>query len=214
MKKLVAIAAAVAAIAPFAARAESTLTVNPGASSTTATARLDFSINVPKMLFLQIGTGTSYAANGTVNNISFDVPAGSSGSGASIAGAGGDLAGGGVTVRVMGNTGNVSISNTVTGPLSSGVAGAPVVQWSDIVVTAGALATTTNGFTNAAIAHPAFNTGASGGQSPLVSLTTPNGVVRREGSWTFAYANTAFLPAGTYGTSANNGRVTYTAAAA
>ena len=216
MKKLVAIAAAVAAIAPFAARAESTLTVNPGTGTTTATAHLDFTINVPKMLFLQIGTGTSYAANGTVSNIIFDVPAGSNGGGA-IAGTGGDLSGGSVTVRVVGNTGNVGITNSVTGPLTSGVVGAPTVPWSDITVTPSALATTTFGFTNTGISHPTFNTAASGGQSPLVSLIASNGVVRQEGSWTFAYANKLFLPAGTYGgstPSANNGRVTYTAAAA
>ena len=45
-----------------------------------------------------------------------DVPAGSNGNGTQIAGTGGDLAGGGVTVRVLSNTGTVSISNAVTGP--------------------------------------------------------------------------------------------------
>jgi hypothetical protein len=45
-------------------------------------------------------------------------------------------------------------------------------------------------------------------------LTASAGLVRREGSWTFAYANNTVMPAGTYGdTSTNKGQVTYTATA-
>jgi hypothetical protein len=210
MKKLLAIAA-LAAIAPLMAQAESNFVTGNGALS--ADARLDFSITIPKVLFLQVGTGTSYAANGAVNNIAFAVPTGSVGNGTQVAGAGGDLAGGGVTVRVLGNGGNVTLSNATTGPLSNGVIGDPTVPWSEIEVTAGALPTGTAGFTNAAIIHPPFNTGLAGGNSTTpTSLTATGGVVRQEGSWTFAYANTATLPAGTYGnTAANNGRVIYTA---
>lgn len=212
MKKLL-LVTALAAIAPLAAQAESNFVTGTGTLS--ASAKLDFVITIPKVLFLQVGTGTSNAANATVNDITFAVPAGNVGNGTAVAGTGGDLAGGGVTVRVLGNSGTVSLGNTVTGPLSSGVSGDPTVPWSDIVVTAGALATTTTGFTNAAIAHPAFNTAAAGGASTTpTTLAASGGLVRREGSWTFAYANTATLPAGTYGSNAaNNGIVTYTATA-
>ena len=197
MKKLLAIAA-LAAIAPLMAQAESNFVTGNGALS--ADARLDFSITIPKVLFLQVGTGTSYAANGAVNNIAFAVPTGSVGNGTQVAGAGGDLAGGGVTVRVLGNSGNVTLDNATTGPLSNGVIGAPTVPWSAIEVTADT------------IAHPPFNTGAGGSSASPTTLTATGGLVRQEGSWTFAYANTATLPAGTYGnTAANNGRVTYTA---
>ena len=117
-----------------------------------------------------------------------------------MAGVGGDLTGGAVTVRVLANAGTVTLSNATTGPLTSGVAGNPTVPWSDIAVTGGALAATTPGFTNAAIAHPPFNTGAAGGATATpTTLAATAGLVRREGSWTFAYANTATLPAGTYG---------------
>jgi hypothetical protein len=210
MKKLLVIAA-LATIAPLMAQAESKFVT--GNSGLSATANLDFSITIPKVLFLQVGTGTSYADNGAMNNIAFDVPAGGVGSGTQVAGAGGDLVGGGVTVRVLGNSGNVTLNNKTTGPLSNGVSGDPTVPWSDIVVTAGALPTTTSGFSNAAIAHPAFNIAAGGGDSTTpTTLIATGGLVRQEGSWTFAYANTAALPAGTYGnTAANNGRVTYTA---
>ncbi|NDZ14416.1 hypothetical protein C7T35_26880 [Variovorax sp. WS11] len=212
MKKLL-LVTALAAIAPLAAQAESNFVTGTGALS--ASAKLDFVITIPKVLFLQVGTGTSNANNTTVNDITFAVPAGNVGNGTAVAGTGGDLAGGGVTVRVLGNSGTVSLGNTVTGPLSSGTAGNPTVPWSDIVVTAGALATATTGFTNAAIVHPAFNTAAAGGASATpTTLAASGGLVRREGSWTFAYANTATLPAGTYGnTVANNGTVTYTATA-
>lgn len=211
MKKLL-VLAALATIAPLMAQAESNF-VTGSSGALSASAKLDFSITIPKVLFLQVGTGTSYTDNGAVNNIAFAVPAGSVGDSTPVAGAGGDLAGGGVTVRVLGNSGNVTLDNTTTGPLSNGVSGDPTVPWSDIVVTAGALPTTTAGFSNAAIAHPAFNAGPGGGASTApTTLTATGGLVRQEGSWTFAYANTATLPAGTYGsTAANNGRVTYTA---
>ncbi|VTU14854.1 hypothetical protein [Variovorax sp. RA8] len=211
MKKLLVIAA-LATIAPLMAQAESKFVT--GNSGLSASANLDFSVTIPKVLFLQVGTGTSYADNSAVNKIAFDVPAGSVGSGTRVAGSGGDLpVGGGVTVRVLGNSGNVTLDNTTTGPLSNGVSGDPTVPWSHIEVTAGALPTGTAGFTNAAITHPPFNIGAAGGNSTTpTSLTATGGVVRQEGSWNFAYANTATLPAGTYGnTAANNGRVTYTA---
>ncbi|MDQ0570886.1 hypothetical protein QFZ42_002720 [Variovorax paradoxus] len=213
MKKLLLITAIASALAPLAAQAESTFVTSAGAQS--ASARLDFKVVVPKVLFLQVGTGTNLANNATVNKVSFDVPAGAIGNGTAVAGTGGDLAGGGVTVRVLGNSGTVSLTNATTGQLTSGVAGDPTVPWTDIVVTPGALATTTTGYTNAAIAHPPFNNAAAGGASATATtLTASAGLVRREGSWTFAYANTATLPAGTYGdTTGNNGRVTYTATA-
>ncbi|CAN7654742.1 hypothetical protein LJR290_005108 [Variovorax sp. LjRoot290] len=212
MKKLI-LVTALAAIAPLAAQAESNFVTGSGAQS--AAAKLDFKVVVPKVLFLQVGTGTNLANNATVDNVTFDVPAGAIGNGTAVAGTGGDLAGGGVTVRVLGNSGTVSLTNATTGQLSSGVAGNPTVPWADIVVTAGALATTTAGYTNAAIAHPPFNDAAGGGASATATtLAASAGLVRREGSWTFAYANTATLPAGTYGdTVGNNGRVTYTATA-
>lgn len=212
MKRLL-LAAVLAALVPLAAQAESNFVTGSGALS--ASAKLDFIITIPKVLFLQVGTGTNFTNNATVDNITFAVPAANVGNGTAVAGAGGDLSAGAVTVRVLGNSGNVSLTNATTGPLSTGVVGNPTVPWSDINVTTGALATTTAGFTNAAIAHPPFNTGVSGGASGTpTSLTATTGLVRREGSWTFAYANTATLPAGTYGnTAGNNGIVTYTATA-
>jgi hypothetical protein len=219
MKKLL-LLAAVAGLLPPALHAESSVTSSlTAAAPAPAAARLDFRINIPKVLFLQIGTGaaTPLTALGTINMINFDVPAGNVGNGTAVAPSGGDLNGGtSVTVRVYANSGSrVDLTSTTTGPMTAG--GAASVPWSDIAVTTAALATPTLGYSNVAVPHPAFTTGASGGTSAAVALTgagggSPAGLVRREGSWTFAYANTATLPAGTYGDIvANNGRVTYTA---
>ncbi|MGJ3699949.1 hypothetical protein [Variovorax sp. AFSI2.2] len=215
MKKLLLIAAVAATLAPFASQAESNFVTASGSSTPSASAKLDFKIVVPKVLFLQVGTGSSMADNTTVDKLTFTVPASDIGNSVAVAGTGGDLSAGAVTVRVLGNSGNVTLSNITAGQLSNGVSGDPTVPWTDITVTAGALATTTSGYTNAAIAHPPFNNGATGGASATATtLTASAGLVRREGSWTFAYANTSVMPAGTYGdTIANKGQVTYTATA-
>jgi len=184
-----------------------------GGSNLSASAKLDFSVIIPRVLFLQVGTGTTspYSDNLAVDSIAFSVPTGSIGTG-SMSGTGGDLTNGAVTVRVLGNGGDVGLTNSVNGPLGSGNALNPTtVAWSDISVTSAALASGTPGFSPTAITHPTFNTAVTGGSSAAVALPAASGVVRREGSWTFAYANNKVLPAGTYGTAANNGRVTYTA---
>ena len=54
--KLSTLAAAVALASPFAANAESNFTTGGGANIT-ATARVNFSVDIPKFVFLQVGTG-------------------------------------------------------------------------------------------------------------------------------------------------------------
>ena len=45
-----------------------------------------------------------------------------------------------------------------------------------------------------------------------VALTAVGGVVNQDAKWTYQYANSAIVPADTYGgVNTNNGRVTYTA---
>ena len=206
MNKILALAVLAAAL-PFAAQAESNV------STTAASAKLNFKVVVPKVIFLQVGTGTMMGANATTNTLSFDVPAGAVGNGAAVAATGGDVGAGGngVTVRVFGNNGNVTLNNSVTGPLRN-AANSQSIPWSDIAVTPAALTSATTGWTNGTIAHPAFATGTSGGSGAAVTLNASNGVVRQEGMWTFAYANTALVGAGTYGaTGGTEGVVTYTA---
>ncbi|MGH6625353.1 MAG: hypothetical protein ACRECD_02205 [Burkholderiaceae bacterium] len=211
MKKLALAASLGILIAtPMLSHAESTFV--SGAGATTASARLDFSIVIPKVLYVRVGTGTNNATNATVDLINFTVPAANLGDATVINAdaASGDLTNGAVTVRIYGNGGNINLNSATTGPMTTGTAGEEV-SWSRVTVTPAALASTTAGFTNGAITHPAFNTGASGGAGTATTLTATNKVVRQEGQWSFAYANQDVVAAGTYGgTVARNGRVTYT----
>ena len=65
-------AVALALAAPMLANAESQFTTGAG-SPITATAHLDFQITIPKVLFLQVGTGTAMGTNAAVNQIAFTV---------------------------------------------------------------------------------------------------------------------------------------------
>lgn len=211
MKKAL-FAVALASVLPFAAQAESTF-VSPAPANASASARVDFRITVPRVLYLQVGTGTNFASNTAIDLIDFTVPAATMGNGVPIAAtaASGDRTNGAVTIRVLGNGGNISLNSATGGPLGNGAG--QTVGWGQINVAAAALPSgTTAGFTNGAIVHPAFNTGASGGGGTATTLTATAGVVRQEGQWTYSYLNQNPLAAGTYGgVDTNNGRVSYTA---
>jgi hypothetical protein len=211
MKKLL-LVSALAGLAPLMAQAESQL-VAPAPANATATARVDFRITIPRSLFLRVGTGTDFANNPTIDLIDFVVPAGNIGDGTVVnATAGGDISAGVVTVRVKGNGGDVSLNSNTTGPLNTGVVGAPTIGWDQISVAAAPHPVSTTGFTNTGIAHPAFNTGATGGAGTAVPLTATGKLVRQEGQWKYAYLNANLVPAGVYGgVNTNNGRVSYTA---
>jgi hypothetical protein len=212
MKKLIVVSAlSLAGLLSTAVQAESQF-VNPATTGSVATARLDFTVVIPQVLFLRVGTSSgNTATDGTIDGITYTVPAANVGDASVIAGVGGDLTAGAVTVRVYGNGGGINLNSNTTGPLTTGVAG-EVIPWSQISVASAALAATTPGFTNAAITHPAFNTGAAGGAGTVTALAATNKVVRVEGRWTYTYLNANTVPAGTYGgTVARNGRVTYTA---
>jgi hypothetical protein len=194
-------AALVAAIAlPFMAHAESS--INTGVASPLPTsARLDFKITVPKVIYLRVGTGTNLAANGTIDLIDFTVPAASLGNGTAIAAtaASGDLTNGAVTARVIGNNGTVTFTSTTTGALSNGT---DTISYGQISAAVATLTSAT------ALPHPALVDGAT----TTVSLTPVGKVVNQDAKWTFTYLNAAVVAAGTYGgINTNNGRVTYTA---
>ncbi len=211
MKKLL-LVSALAGLASFAALAESNL-VSPAPAAAVASARVDVRVRVPRVLYLRVGTGTSFSSDGTIDLIDFSVPAANVGDNTPVAATAGsgDLGGGAVTVRVLGNGGNITLNSTTTGPLTTGTAG-EVIGWDRITVAPAALATTTLNFNNGAITHPAFNTGAGGGAGTPTLLTATNKLVRQEGKWTYSYANADVVAAGTYGgVGVNNGRVNYTA---
>jgi|APFre7841882630_1041343.scaffolds.fasta_scaffold11610_3 hypothetical protein len=181
------------------ARAESSF--QTGAGALTATARVDFRITIPKILFLQVGTGTLYANNVAVDLIDFVVPAASIGNGTPVAATAGsgNLGNGTVTAIVRGNGGNIGLTSVATGALSNG---ADSINFSEITTTAAALTTGT------ILTPPTLANGTSGS----VTLTAVGKVVNQDAQWTYKYANSAIVPSGTYGgVNTNNGRVTYTA---
>ncbi len=197
MKKLALITALIAAFAvPHAAQAEST-----AVTTGNATARLDFRVIIPRVLFLAVGsgaTGTALTANGVIDQVTFDYTtnSGAVGSGAAAAVITGNV----VPVRVVGNNGIVALTATTTGALTNGIA-TEVIPWSEITVVSDQAAT---------LPSPVIPlTGLGAGSNVTVSSGTK--VTNRTANWTYSYANSAVLPAGTYGTVTNNGRITYTA---
>ena len=197
-------AIALAVTAPLIAQAESSLASGTGAASIGATAHLDFQVTIPKVLFLQVGAGTNMAANATVNQIAFTVPAANVGDGSVIsASAGsGDLGNGQVTAKVVGNNGAIAFSSSTSGPLGNGAG--DTISFADIAT---AVASNTSA---TPLAHPTLADGAT----TTVSLSPAIGskVVSQDAKWTYTYKNTSVAPPGTYGgVNAQNSRVTYTA---
>lgn len=193
--KLKTLAAAVALALPFTANAASDFTT--GAGALTANAHVDFSIVIPKVLYLRVGTGANLADNTTIDLVTFTVPAANVGDGTAIAGTGGDLTAGAVTARLIGNNGAVSLNVTTGGALTN--AGTDTIPYTQITTT---VATLTSG---TALAAPTLVNGAG----TAISIPATGNVVNRDARWTYAYANTNVVPPGTYGTT--NGRATYTA---
>lgn len=187
---------------PMMANAESTFTTGAG-TPLTASARLDFQVVIPKILYLRVGTGTNFANNTAVDLISFNVPAASVGNGTPVAAtaASGDLGNGAVTARVIGNNGNITFSSTTLGALGNGAG--DTISYGQIGATV----------TNLTSATPLPAPALADGATTTVTLTPVSGkVVNRDAQWTFAYANAAAVAPGTYGgVNTNNGRVTYTA---
>lgn len=192
------LAAAVAA--PLAANAESSFQTGGGALN--AQARVDFRITIPKVLFLQVGTGALFANNGTINLIDFTVPAANVGDGNSVAATAGsgDLGNGAVTAIVRANGGNVTLGASTAGAIGNGAGDS--INWNEITTTSAALSTAV------VLPAPVLANGASAN----TVLNAVANVVNQDARWTYAYDNTAIVPAGVYGgVNANNGRVTYTA---
>lgn len=195
--KLIVSAVSLAAL-PSLVLAESDFVVGAG----TASAKLDFQITIPRVLFLQVGTGTFGVDNTTVDLIEFAPTAADVINAASpISGTGGNLTGGAVTARLFGNAGAITLTSQTSGALNNG--GADSISWSEISTTVAAISGT--------LPHPTLaDTGA-----PSVNPAITNGtkVTNLHSSWTYAYSNPAAAAAGTYGgVNINNGRVTYTAA--
>jgi len=189
--KLAKIALAVAALTvPALATAESSF--QSGAGALSASAKLNIQVTIPKILFLKVGTGTFPNSDGTVDTVSITVPAANVGDGTPVAAASS------VAVQVRANNGNVTLNSNTPGPMLN-------ADNEELPYTLISASTD-----NAALGHPAF---AASGNGTAVTLTAANRVVNQTANWSFSYANTGVLAAGTYGggTPGRQGQVTYTA---
>jgi hypothetical protein len=189
---------------PLTAFAESN--VQSGAGTLTATAHVDFTIVIPQILYLRVGTGSTYntgalTSNPQVDLITFAPTAAQVGSGTALAGTGGDLTGGVETAAIVSNFGNVTLIATATGALNDG--GTDTISFAQINTAAASNTYATT------LTAPTLTNGTSGS----VVLTAPaTKVIQADAKWTYSYANTTMPPAGTYGgVNVNNSRVVYTA---
>ena len=199
--RILGIALAVAGISamPTAANAESKF-VTAASGTLAASANLDFTITIPKFVYVRIGTGSNMANSTTIDNLVYTVPAANIGDGTAIAGTGGDLTGGQVTARVIGNNGTIAFSSQTAGALSNGAG--DTISWSQMDV---AVATNTSA---TALSHPTLVDGST--TSINLAPTSGTKVTNLDAKWTFTYKNQNIVPAGTYGgVNTNNGRVVY-----
>ena len=191
---------------PMTALAESNVQTGASTAAPGATAHVDFSVVIPKILYLRVGTGSSYSTGvltsvGTIDLITFSPAAGTVGNGTAVAGTGGDLTGGIETAAIVSNSGNVTLNATASGLLSDGVG--DTIPFTQITTAASTLTSAT------ILPAPVLANGASAN----VVLTAPaSKIIIQDAKWTYSYANAANVPAGTYGgVNVNNSRVTYTA---
>ena len=191
---------------PMLTFAESNVQTGAATAAPGATAHVDFSIVIPKILYLRVGNGSSYttgvlSSNPAVDLITFSPTAAQLGNGTAIAGTGGDLTGGVETAAVVSNSGNVTLNATATGALSDGAG--DTIPFTQITTAATTLTSAT------ALPAPVLTNATSAN----VVLTAPaSKVIVQDAKWTYSYANSASVPSGTYGgVTVNNSRVVYTA---
>ena len=136
-----------------------------------------------------------------VDQILFSPTAAQLGSGTAIAGTGGDLTGGIETAAIVSNFGNVTLTATASGALTD--AATDTIAFTQITTTPSTLTSAT------ALPAPTL----ANGTSNTVTITAPaSKVIVQDAKWTYAYANSAVVPSGTYGgINTNNSRVVYTA---
>ena len=182
-----------------AAQAESRFVTGTG-TPLQANANLDFTITIPKFVYVRIGTGANSVNNATVDNLVFNVPATNVGDGTPVSGIGGDLTNGQVTARVIGNNGTIAFSSATLGALNNGAG--DTISWSQMDVAVTSLLTTTQ------LPHPTLVDAAI--TSISLPPTSGSKVTNLDATWTFTYRNDNVVPAGTYGgVNTQNGRVTY-----
>lgn len=194
---------------PLAWADQSTTTapsLNPN-QSVSASARLDFVLNIGKFIFFRVGTGAFPSASGTVDTVSFNavpsipagavVPASGNNTPVSWNGAAPTFSAASTTlpVEVRSNAGQVSIRATASVPLTSGTNSIPLSQ---IVVTS----------SDANLPAPPVPNAGTGAAVNVAGTAFSNLVTSRSANWTFAYNPPAAPAAGIY-----TGQISFTASA-
>ncbi|MDY6792553.1 MAG: hypothetical protein SWH54_14930 [Thermodesulfobacteriota bacterium] len=164
------------------ANAESNFATGAGAS---ADARLNFEIVIPPFVYFRVGT-----AGTTIDTINFSPTGNDVATGATTAGTGGDAGGGAVNVVLISNGGDVDITPSNNGGLTSG---GNTISYSQI-----------NTNVTGSITAPTLTD--AGGSTETI-LANASGIINLTSVWSYEYINPAIPPAvGTY-----TDQVTYTA---
>lgn len=179
--------------------------VSSPTQAVSASARLDFNLNIGKFIFFRVGTGAYPTASSTVDTVSLNVvplvpgtPA--NGNGAALAWNGSaspfaSIASAVLPVEVRSNAGQVSIRAAVSVPLSNGSQTLPM---SDISV----VSSDTN------LPAPPIPSSGMGSSVNIVGTSFANLVTQRSANWTFSYTGSTAPVAGAY-----SGQITFTASA-
>src|SRR5947208_10647213 len=106
---------AAAPVVPLLCHAQSNVQTGANTAAPGATAHVDFQITIPKILYLRVGTGSSYTTGvlssvGTVDLVSFAPTAAQVGNATAVAGTGGDHTNGVETAGVVSKRGNVTLN--------------------------------------------------------------------------------------------------------
>jgi hypothetical protein len=196
-----------ALVVPVVASAASTYAT--GSGTLTAAATVNFEVVIPQVLYLRVGTGSTYSTGtlstvATTDLITFSPAVGAVGNGTAVAGTGGDLTGGVETAAVVSNGGNVTlVASEAAAGLTDG--SGDYIPFTQITTTAAQ-----NTTTYTTLSAPQLN--GTGSSSTITLTASAAKVVTADAKWTYKFANTATYPGGTYGgTGVNNSLVTYTA---
>lgn len=184
-------------------------TNNNGTQAVSATARLDFTLNIGKFIFFRVGTGAYPTASSTVDTVTLNttpsIPAGgitpANGNTTSVNWNGAaptfsvtTSSNTVVPVEVSSNAGQISLRATVTTPL---VSSSNTIPMSQIMVTSSDAAN---------LPAPLIPDSGQGAAVNVAGTSFSNLVTARSANWTFAYNALTSPTAGTY-----SGQITFTA---
>lgn len=177
---------------------------NPS-QTVSASAALDFQINIGKFIYFRVGTGVFPAANATVDTVTFNtvpsIPSGAVEGNAQTTSWTGSVPvftstiDASLPVEVRSNAGQISLRASVASPLSNGSA---TIPFSDIKIVS----------TDSNLPAPPIPDSGTGSAVNVAGTSFANLVTERTASWKFSYVGSGASTAGSY-----TGIITFTASA-